>query len=81
MRYHWLTRHTKSQKDPVTAEDYKTAYTEWNDKIKETVPNEKLLVYNVTDGWTPLCQFLQVEIPSEPFPYLNNRKQFQEERM
>ena len=81
MRYHWLSRHTKSQKDPVTAEDYKNAYTEWNDKIKETVPNEKLLVFNVSEGWAPLCKFLQVKVTSEPFSYLNNRKHFQEERM
>jgi hypothetical protein len=35
------------------------------------VPAERLLVYRVDDGWEPLCGFLGVEVPDEPFPRVN----------
>jgi sulfotransferase family protein len=46
------------------------------ERVREHVPNEKLLVYDVKQGWEPLCAFLGVEVPDEPFPYLNDREQF-----
>ncbi|SMX47922.1 sulfotransferase family protein [Maliponia aquimaris] len=36
----------------------------------------KALVFNVRDGWTPLCRFLGVDAPSEPFPKTNARADF-----
>ena len=30
---------------------------------------EKLLFFNVKDGWEPLCKFLDLPTPKEPFPY------------
>ena len=35
------------------------------------MPPEKLLVYSVKQGWGPLCEFLGVEEPDEPFPHHN----------
>jgi Sulfotransferase domain len=32
------------------------------------VPADRLLVYEVTHGWEPLCAFLGVPVPDEPFP-------------
>ncbi len=46
------------------------------DEVRRTVPEEKLLVYEVSQGWEPLCDFLDVEVPDEPFPRLNDRKSF-----
>jgi hypothetical protein len=44
---------------------------------KERVPPERLLVYEVREGWGPLCAFLGVEAPQgEPFPHLNEGEQF-----
>jgi hypothetical protein len=40
-----------------------------------TVPSERLLVFDVADGWAPLCAFLGVPIPDNPFPRVNDRKQ------
>ncbi|KAB8269267.1 hypothetical protein BDV30DRAFT_242576 [Aspergillus minisclerotigenes] len=31
----------------------------------------KVLEFKVQDGWDPLCQFLGKEVPSEPFPHVN----------
>ena len=38
------------------------------EQVKATVPAEQLLVFDVKEGWEPLCDFLNCEIPSEPFP-------------
>lgn len=47
------------------------------EEVKQHVPPEKLLVYDVKEGWEPLCAFLGVEVPSEkPFPRLNERDTF-----
>ncbi|WP_420631597.1 sulfotransferase family protein [Candidatus Leptofilum sp.] len=43
-------------------------------EVKRTVPADKLLVFSVKEGWEPLCQFLDVPIPSIPFPHVNDRK-------
>ncbi len=46
------------------------------EEVKSYVPTDKLLVYQVKDGWEPLCTFLGVEIPDKPFPRLNDRQNF-----
>ncbi|KAL8951516.1 MAG: hypothetical protein Q9222_002519 [Ikaeria aurantiellina] len=38
--------------------------------IRETVPKERLLEFNVKMGWSKLCEFLEVPVPEEPFPNL-----------
>ncbi|WIG59817.1 MAG: hypothetical protein OJF49_002564 [Ktedonobacterales bacterium] len=45
-------------------------------EVKERVPAEKLLVYDVKQGWEPLCAFLGISVPATPFPYLNQRDEF-----
>ncbi|KAF5668378.1 hypothetical protein FHETE_5314 [Fusarium heterosporum] len=39
--------------------------------------NREVLQFKAEDGWEPLCKFLRVEIPDQPFPRLNERKTFQ----
>ena len=39
--------------------------------IESVVPKEDLLIWNVKDGWEPLCSFLGKEIPDEPIPHDN----------
>lgn len=46
-------------------------YDEHNAHVKALIPGESLLVYDVTEGWEPLCRFLGREVPEEPFPQLN----------
>ncbi|KAA0192572.1 TPR repeat-containing protein [Fasciolopsis buskii] len=48
-------------------------FIRWNDKVKKTVPADKLLVFEVKEGWKPLCQFLNKPIPNVPFPHVNDR--------
>jgi Sulfotransferase domain len=55
------------------------AFVQWNEDVTERVPAEKLLVYEVKEGWGPLCDFLGVEAPvDEPFPHLNDADSFRQ---
>ncbi len=46
-------------------------------EVQRVVPAERLLVYNVKEGWEPLCRFLDVPVPATPFPHLNDTAEFQ----
>jgi len=41
------------------------------EEVRRRVPPGRLLVYEVGQGWGPLCEFLGVPEPDEPFPRLN----------
>jgi len=45
-------------------------YVKHNSHIQRSVPNASLLVFNVKEGWPPLCKFLGHEMPSKPFPHV-----------
>jgi hypothetical protein len=47
-----------------------------SEEVKRTVPPERLLVWSVAEGWEPLCEFLELPVPAEPFPHVNDRKEF-----
>ncbi|MBO6886113.1 MAG: hypothetical protein JJ869_21415 [Marivita sp.] len=52
------------------------AYRRNNEKVRATVPADRLLVFTPTDGWEPLCRFLDVPIPATAFPRSNARDEF-----
>ena len=52
------------------------AYRRNNALVRELVPAERLLVFTPSDGWAPLCDFLNVPVPSTPFPRSNARDEF-----
>ena len=41
-----------------------------------SVPADELLVFDVADGWEPLCTFLGVPVPETPFPRTNSTAEF-----
>ncbi len=47
------------------------------EEVKAAIPADRLLVYEVREGWEPLCAFLGVPVPDEPFPRENDREAFQ----
>lgn len=54
-----------------------SVFDRWNAEVRERVPPEKLLVYEISEGWEPLCEFLGVEAPEDrPFPHLNDAEAF-----
>jgi hypothetical protein len=51
-------------------------YEAHNAAVKAYVPAERLLVYEVSEGWEPLCAFLGIPVPSQPFPRTNSSAEF-----
>jgi hypothetical protein len=47
-------------------------------QVQQQVPPERLLVYQVQEGWAPLCAFLEVPIPDQPFPRVNDTESFKQ---
>jgi len=47
-----------------------------NEEVKQCVPAENLLVYEIREGWGPLCEFLGIEVPDRPFPHFNDSEVF-----
>jgi hypothetical protein len=43
-----------------------------NEAVRRAVPRGELLVFDVAEGWEPLCRFLGVPVPEgKPFPRMN----------
>lgn len=51
-------------------------YEQHNANVIAAVPQQQLLVYQVSDGWQPLCDFLGCSVPDEPFPRTNSTDEF-----
>ena len=50
-------------------EEAKKYFETWNAKVIASTPKDRLLVYNVKDGWEPLAKFLNITPPNGvPFP-------------
>jgi hypothetical protein len=47
------------------------------DAVVAGVPKDRLLVFDVAEGWGPLCAFLGVPVPDTPYPRENSTAQFQ----
>ena len=54
----------------------KEAGAKYNENVRKIVSRERLLEWSVQDGWNPLCEFLGKEVPSAPFPRVNDQAQF-----
>jgi hypothetical protein len=48
-----------------------------NARVREVIPADRLLVYEVADGWAPLSEFLGVPVPDGPMPKVNSTEEFQ----
>lgn len=60
--------------DKIDDRDYMVNYFEERiEQIKSELPADRLLVYQVKEGWGPLCEFLELPVPDEPFPRVNSR--------
>lgn len=53
-------------------------YEQHNQQVIAAFPASQLLVLNVADGWQPLCEFLKLPVPEQPFPQSNTRAEFQQ---
>jgi Sulfotransferase domain len=51
-------------------------YERHNAEVRRTIAPERLLVYEVSQGWEPLCRFLGVPVPADRFPRVNTTEDF-----
>jgi hypothetical protein len=62
--------------DRIHDRDFMTsAFQRHNAEVERVVPQDRLLVHEVTQGWPPLCKFLGVPTPDSPFPRVNSREE------
>ncbi len=52
------------------------AFNAHNAAVKAAIPASQLLLFQVKEGWEPLCRFLGKPVPAEPFPRTNDRVEF-----
>ncbi|HEY2106771.1 MAG TPA: sulfotransferase [Candidatus Binataceae bacterium] len=52
-------------------------YNRHNEQVRRTIQPGRLLVFEARQGWEPLCRFLGVAVPDEPFPHLNDTASMQ----
>jgi len=53
-----------------------SAFTAHCEAVKAAIPASRLLVYQVKQGWEPLCAFLDLPVPDMEFPRTNDRTEF-----
>ena len=66
----WQRNHKNTMEDRAKAI---AQYKQHIEDLKAAVPPEKLLIFTVTEGWAPLCRFLDLPVPATPFPNVNDR--------
>jgi hypothetical protein len=52
------------------------AYDRHHERVRATVPAERLVDFPAGSGWEPLCAALGLPVPEEPFPHLNTSADF-----
>jgi hypothetical protein len=72
LRKQWIVLYGRPE--PATREhwDRHIAY------LKQTVPEDRLIFFDVKDGWAPLCKVLGKAEPDEEFPRINDGKAIEE---
>lgn len=60
------------------AEHCKAVYEAHNAAVIAEIPADRLLVYETGQGWGPLCAFLGLPVPDEPYPSTNTTENFRQ---
>lgn len=63
-------------KDLKNKQEVIKTYNAINEETLNYIPKDRSLVYDIKTGWEPLCNFLNVPVPSTPFPKSNTRDAF-----
>jgi hypothetical protein len=70
-----VTRTLIPEKPCALIYSFTASLQEWHRhvaEVKAAIPAERLLIFDVREGWGPLCKFLDVPVPDKPFPNLND---------
>jgi hypothetical protein len=68
-----LFKRMMPQGGPPGPDQMAQSYRMHNRAIVDGIPRDRLLVYQVRQGWAPLCSFLGVPVPNAPFPHANSK--------
>merc|ERR1712131_150713 len=66
-----LWKHHFETTAEMNSDFLKDKYVTHNANVIKKVPKHRLLIWNLKDGWEPICKFLDIPIPEQPFPVLN----------
>ena len=58
-------------------ENIMSTFCQWNQSVVRDCPPDRLLVFDVSEGWEPLCKFLGKPVPNVPFPHMNDSTSYQ----
>lgn len=58
------------------AEVAKARYRDLLDEVTAAIPADRTVMWQPGDGWEPLCRILDIDVPDEAFPHLNNTAEF-----
>jgi hypothetical protein len=61
----------KEWNDPATL---MAAYERHNAEVRQAMPSHRLLEWQATEGWQPICRALGAAVPDRPFPWVNRRQ-------
>jgi len=64
---------TEQWNDPATLT---AAYERHNAEVRKGVAPHRLLDWQATEGWEPICRALGVPVPNLPFPWTNKRSEW-----
>lgn len=53
-----------------------TAFRKHETSVLDSAPRDRLVIWQASDGWGPLCSALDLPEPKAPFPLTNTREQF-----
>ena len=54
-------------------EDYIYHYRKHVEEVKRVVPKDKLLIFDIKEGYAPLCKFLNVPVREGSLPPMNDK--------
>jgi hypothetical protein len=54
-------------------------FKQHTENVRRAIAPGRLLIFEVSEGWEPLCRFLEVPVPLEPFPRTNSTQEFRSE--
>ncbi len=63
-------------KDLLDRKKVLKAFEQHTENVIKRISSDRLLIFKASDGWEPLCRFLNVPVPKNIFPYSNTRDEF-----
>lgn len=75
-----ILHHSAIVDDPGQKDRWIALHKDFQKRCQDTLPPDRLLIFNVKQGWAPLLQFLGIEdaqLLQKDFPNVNDRKSLQ----